>query len=505
MASAAQQRVDEESYSSRQQRSELKKMADLPSELEKELDDLDAQFWIPGEKLKEIVKRFREELDDGLAKHEQNIAMHQTWVHRLPSGNEKGTFLTLDLGGTNLRVCEITLHGHEKEGEEKTELEQEQYKLPEELKKGDADGLFGFIAQELEDFVKSKGLDKKYSKGKPMPLGFTFSYPATQARIDHAVLKTWTKGFDISGVEGQDVARLLREKTEERNLPIEIICVINDTVGAMVASAYNDSKTIIGAIFGTGCNAAYMASLSDIRKIKPSDRDTIERQYGEKSKMAINCEYGAFDNAHRVLPWTKYDQQIDADSPRPGEQAFEKLSAGLYLGEIYRIIVLDLAERGLVFKNQDISKLKESYSIDTGFLSQVEDDESPNFSKSRALFKDSLNLQPSDIEIELSSHIAELIAVRGARLCACGVAAICTKEDITEGHVAADGSVANKHPKFKKRWARALGEILGWSEAEKKEGEGPIKITSAEDGSGIGCAIIAAMELERRGRAQNIA
>ncbi|KAF1362438.1 hypothetical protein EJ07DRAFT_163678 [Lizonia empirigonia] len=467
MASAAQRHVNEESYSSRHQRTELKKMADLPPNLEKELDDLDEQFCIPGEKLKHIVKRFREELDEGLAKHEQNIAMHQTWVHRLPSGNERGTFLTLDLGGTNLRVCEITLHGHEKEGKEKTQLDQKQYKLPEELKKGDADGLFNFIAQELEDFVKSKDLDKEYSKDRPMPLGFTFSYPATQARIDHAVLKTWTKGFDISGVEGKD--------------------------------------TIISAIFGTGCNAAYMASLSYIRKIKPSDRVTIERQYGEHRKMAINCEYGAFDNAHRVLPWTKYDKQIDADSPRPGEQAFEKLSAGLYLGEIYRLIVLDLANRALIFKNQDTSKLKQSYSIDTGFLSQVEDDESPNFAKSRALFKDTLSLKPEDVDIGLSRRITELIAVRGARLCACGVAAICTKENTTEGQVVADGSVANKHPKFKKRWAKAMGEILGWSEEDSKEGEGPIKITSAEDGSGIGCAIIAAMKLERRGRVQNIA
>ncbi|KAJ4313995.1 Hexokinase isoenzyme 2 [Neodidymelliopsis sp. IMI 364377] len=504
MTSSTQQHIIEESYSSRHQRSELKKMDTLPSELEKELDRLDEEFWISGNKLKDIVKRFREELDEGLAEQDQNIAMYLTWVHNLPTGNEKGTFLTLDLGGTNLRVCEITLYGHKKEGKEKTELDQKQYKLPQELKTGDADGLWNFIAEELEDFVKSKGLDKKYTKDKPMPLGFTFSYPAAQERIDHAVLKTWTKGFDISGVEGHDAAQQLREKIEERNLPIELVCVINDTVGTMIASAYNDPKTIIGAIFGTGCNAAYMASLSDIRKLKTADGRITEGQNGKnstKDKMAINCEYGAFDNAHAVLPWTKYDKQIDASSPRPGEQAFEKLSAGLYLGEIYRLIVLDLANRGLVFKGQDTSKLKDSYSIDTGFLSQVEDDESDNFSASRELFKTTLNLEPSDVEIELSRRIAELIAVRGARLCACGVAAICTKENITEGHVAADGSVANKHPKFKRRWAKALGEILGWEEDVVQGGkEGPIKITSAEDGSGIGCAIIAAMEIERRGK-----
>ena len=67
--------------------------------------------------------------------------------------------------------------------------------------------------------------------------------------------------------------------------------------------------------------------------------------------------------------------------------------------------------------------------------------------------------------------------------------------------MAADGSVANKHPQFKKRWARALGEVLGWEEEDKsgeREERAPIRITSAEDGSGIGCAVVAAMEVSRR-------
>ena len=62
------------------------------------------------------------------------------------------------------------------------------------------------------------------------------------------------------------------------------------------------------------------------------------------------------------------------------------------------------------------------------------------------------------------------------------------------GHVAADGSVANKHPKFKARWAQAMGEILDWPHDRKED---PITITSAEDGSGIGAAVIAAMTADR--------
>ena len=51
----------------------------------------------------------------------------------------------------------------------------------------------------------------------------------------------------------------------------------------------------------------------------------------------------------------------------------------------------------------------------------------------------------------LPQRLAEVIAVRGARLCTCGVAAICRMEGIKSGHMAVDGSVANKHPTFKSR------------------------------------------------------
>lgn len=211
--------------------------------------------------------------------------------------------------------------------------------------------------------------------------------------------------------------------------------------------------------------------------------------------MAINCEYGAFDNAHKVLPRTKYDIQIDEESPKPGEQAFEKMSAGLYLGEIYRLVVLELYKQDIIFAKQDASKLYEPYLLDTGFLSKIENDMSPAMIETRELFKDTLGFEASPEELIFSQRLAEAIAVRGSRLCTCGIAAICRKKGIKSGHVAADGSVANKHPTFKKRWALAMGEVLDWTEHRTKD---PITITSAEDGSGVGAAVIAAMTLKRK-------
>lgn len=48
------------------QRSELDAMADLSPELEKEMERLDKEFWVSSDKLKSIVQRFKEELEEGV-------------------------------------------------------------------------------------------------------------------------------------------------------------------------------------------------------------------------------------------------------------------------------------------------------------------------------------------------------------------------------------------------------------------------------------------------------
>jgi hexokinase len=136
--------------------------------------------------------------------------MNLTWVLGLPSGYEKGAFLTLDLGGTNVRICWIVLSG-ERGGSQVT---QSQYKLQDELKTGNAEELWDHMADALLNFIQDHNLGGDHDN--QLPLSFTFSYPTTQDYIDHGVLQTWTKGFDIKGVEGCDVAAQLREALSKR-------------------------------------------------------------------------------------------------------------------------------------------------------------------------------------------------------------------------------------------------------------------------------------------------
>ncbi|EEH38094.2 hexokinase [Paracoccidioides lutzii Pb01] len=457
-------------------------MAEMPTELLDQLKTLEELFTVDQAKLKKIVDHFIKELEKGLSVDGGNIPMNVTWVLGFPTGYERGTYLSLDMGGTNLRVCEI--HLTEEKGE--FDITQSKYRIPDELKNGSSEDLWEYIADCVQQFIEH------YHEGDisipDFPMGFTFSYPATQDYIDHGVLQRWTKGFDIDGVEGHDVVPMLKAALAKKNLPIKITALINDTTGTLIASAYTDPEMRIGCIFGTGVNAAYMENAGSIPKI-------AHYNLPPDTPVAINCEYGAFDNDHIVLPLTQYDIIIDRDSPRPGQQAFEKMTAGLYLGEIYRLVLLDLIDNknNLIFPNQDVSGLRKPYSLDSSFLSYIEEDPFENLSKTRDLFQRKLGIYASSSELEFCRRLAELIGTRAARLSVCGVAAICKKKNISHCHVGADGSVFNKYPHFKARGAKALREILDWPDNEPDR----IVMSGAEDGSGVGAALIAALTLER--------
>ncbi len=113
------------------------------------------------------------------------------------------------------------------------------------------------------------------------------------------------------------------------------------------------------------------------------------------------------------------------------------------------------------------------------------------------LFHNKLGISPNSAELELIRRTAELIGTRAARLSACGVAAISKKKGYETCHVGADGSVFNKYPHFKERGAQALKEILDWPDKKDPKAEDPIEILAAEDGSGVGAALIAALTLKR--------
>jgi hexokinase len=174
-----------------------------------QIERLEELFTVPTETLKKISSHFQSELTKGLTEEGGDIPMNPTWCMSMPTGYEQGTFLAIDMGGTNLRICEIYLP------EEKGEFDiiQSKYRMPEELKSGSGEDLWGYIADCLQQFIEYHHEGEHLDQ---LPLGFTFSYPATQDFINHGVLQRWTKGFDIAGVEGTDIVVPFEEALKER-------------------------------------------------------------------------------------------------------------------------------------------------------------------------------------------------------------------------------------------------------------------------------------------------
>ena len=98
----------------------------------------------------------------------------------------------------------------------------------------------------------------------PLPLGLVYSFPARLERIDRAVALPLTKGWRTVGLEGHDVAGLLRVALGRRGLArIVLAAVANDTVAALMLQSYRirgraaaAPPAEVGLILGTGTNQA---------------------------------------------------------------------------------------------------------------------------------------------------------------------------------------------------------------------------------------------------------
>lgn len=261
--------------------------------------------------------------------------------------------------------------------------------------------------------------------------------------------------------------------------------MVNDTVGTLIAHSYSDPQTYIGVILGTGTNAAYVENCQNVKKI----------QSGSKSGLiVINTEWGNY-NEISLLPHTKWDKKLDRQSQNPKRQIFEKMISGMYLGEISRIIIMDLVKSGELFKGVGSSKMEEKGVFETAYMARAERhywnlhrDHTLRLSDIKQLLEDVLEIPFSSIEDRrVVKHICELVGTRAARLSAAGIAALLTKTNRLDGcTVAIDGSVYEHYPHFGNRMRDALHEILGIMAQN-------VILEQARDGSGQGAALIAAL------------
>lgn len=405
----------------------------------------------------------------GLLRHGEIIKMLPSFVTSMPTGNEVGTVLALDMGGSNFRVLLVHL-----DGAGRVRSKQSKFSLTDELKKVSGEKLFDFFAECVANFMKEEKISSDDIQN-PLPLGFTFSFAVNQTAINRGTLISWSKGFENEGVVGKDVVILLEEAFKRRDVNVNVTALVNDTVGTLATHAYRDPQTYVSVILGTGTNAAYVEKSANIKKLASNSDDFL----------VINTEWGGYNNP-AILPVSKYDKMLDKASENPKNQIFEKMVSGMYLGELSRYIILDLISSGDLFKGEKSELLETPYAFLTAYMSRIERDHSLDLTDTKYVLENVMHISSTSFnDRRIVKHICEKVGTRAARLSACGITALVTKINRLDAcTVAMDGSLYEHYPHFGNRIRDALSELLGIAADN-------IAIEQARDGSGQGAAIIA--------------
>ncbi|KAI0118332.1 glucokinase [Nemania sp. FL0031] len=483
----------------------------MSNSLVEETKRIVAQFDYTDDDVNKGVREFLRQMNEGLQKDGTSLSQIPTYVTGVPNGTEKGLYMAVDLGGTNFRVCSVHLNG-----DTTFNLTYSKVAIPKELMVAKTSKeLFGFLAKQIELFLKthheehfeayvrrrrSSKTAEGYEDENIFRLGFTFSFPVQQFGINKGSLIRWTKGFDIADTVGKDVCALLQEEIDLLHLPVKVAALVNDTVGTLMARSYTapgKTATLIGAIFGTGTNGAYVERISNLGK-------TVDGQFDKSTgEMVINTEWGSFDNQLNVLPNTPYDAKLDRDSVNPGIQIFEKRVSGMFLGEIVRLAVVDLYEKPNVslFKDGksttrvgEGSGLFTQWGLDSSIMSIAAADSTPELSNLRKELESQLQIHSASVEdARAFKEIADAVGRRAARLSAVALGGIViqsgrlkeSKDELVD--IGADGSLVEHYPFFRDM----IGEAFKIIEGIGADGAERIRIGIARDGSGVGAALIA--------------
>lgn len=249
--------------------------------------------------------------------------------------------VVIDAGGTNFRSALVTFNDS---GYEVTDMQKT--KMPGIEKSCTWDEFISFVADRIEPL-----LDRADS------IGFCFSYSADITPEMDGRVHRIDKEVVVKGSEGQLIGESLNKELAKRNIFGKKVVILNDTVAVLLGGASVLDKSeysgFIGQVSGTGTNTCVSLPRCEIGKLGTS----------ETGGMIVNAESGLYDG----LRGGDKDAILDSESHNPGSKYFEKLTAGVYLGEICRMLLKDAAENGLV-NAESAAKIMQLDKIDASFV-----------------------------------------------------------------------------------------------------------------------------------------
>ena len=302
---------------------------------------------------------------------------------------------------------------------------------------------------------------------------------------------------------------------------IRVAAITNDTVATFASLAYAvkaapNSRVAMGLIVGTGTNATVPMRLENLHPAKRKDLpnpDAVET-------VVINTEWTIRGTDKPLIDLnikTPWDLALDASSDAPGFQPFEYMTAGRYLGEIVRLVFLDVApqESGV---EVPIS-LQKKNALPTRFLSEVvarmDQDEITQELESKYPAASSSTAYWTPGRVALLRSIANAVQLRSSALIAAACIGLlnCVQDiqldDITNSRPTKSGMACSGQPNVEElviayaggtisQYPRWLETCQTWIDAlvengSKANASKRVVLREALDGGIIGAGVLAGM------------
>lgn len=270
----------------------------------------------------ECAVKMRKDMELGLGGSRATLPMIPTYLKNDGEIGPGQCAIVIDAGGTNFRSGVVEF------GEDGCRLSDVTKRRMPGIDKSVAwDEFISFVADSIMPIIDRS--DR---------IGFCFSYSADiTPEIDGRVIRI-DKEVVVTGCEGQLVGQALTEELARRGVKGKRVFIINDTAAVLLGGSAKLNKNryggFIGQVSGTGTNTCCILPLRRIEKLGRN----------EDTSIIVNLESGTYDG----LPRGDFDLVLDAASNNPGEKFLEKLTAGVYLGELCRLAIFAAADEGLV-------------------------------------------------------------------------------------------------------------------------------------------------------------
>lgn len=125
-------------------------------------------------KLLQISGKLQEQFTPKL--QASDICMLPSYNHKLPSGNEQGTYLALDVGGSTFRVAVVELNGKQPGAKSMRIVNMKSYRIDNSVRYLRGTAFFDWMAEKIEAAITDSGL-KSDSGEKTFGMGLAWSFP----------------------------------------------------------------------------------------------------------------------------------------------------------------------------------------------------------------------------------------------------------------------------------------------------------------------------------------